>query len=79
MIRTALSFLASFVLFYMESLVVMKLEGYPNGIYFTDYKGVAVVFALNFILAFCLLTQLTPWFMRINNLSTEDDETTASS
>lgn len=79
MIRVSLSFLASFLMFYVESVIVMKWSGFKSGIYFADYNGLIVVFVLNFFLAFSIFTQLTPWFMKINNIQTEEDETTTSS
>lgn len=79
MIRIALSFIASFVLFYLESLIVMKVFDYPNGITFAEYKGLFIVFVLNFFLAFSILTQMTPWFIRVNRMEPEEDEEASAS
>jgi hypothetical protein len=79
MIRISLSFVSSFLLFYLESAIVMQLSGFEQGIHFADYNGLAVVFVLNFFLSFAVLTQLTPWFMKVNGIPTEEDETSAPS
>ncbi|MDF2923751.1 MAG: hypothetical protein K0R57_2665 [Paenibacillaceae bacterium] len=74
MVRIALSFVASFLLFYLESLIVIRWSGYEAGIHFADYSSLFVVFALNFFLAFSILTHLTPWFTRMSHISTDEDE-----
>ena len=74
MVRISLSFVASFLLLYLESLIVMKWAGYGSGIHFADYNGLIVVFALNFFLAFAVLTHITPWFTRMNRIQAEEDE-----
>lgn len=79
MIRVCLSFFASLVLFYAESLIVMNWAGFENGIHFADYKGLVVVLAMNFFLAFSIFTQIAPWFMKVNHIPADEDETHAHS
>lgn len=79
MVRIALSCIASFVLLYLESLIVMKVFDYSNGITFEDYHGLLIVLVLNFFLTFSVLTHLTPWFMRMNDMMMEEDEETSAS
>jgi hypothetical protein len=74
MIRAGMSFIFCFVLFYIQSVIVMKLSGYEQGIYFENYGYVAVVCCVNFFLIFSILTQIKPWFLRLNQMNTEEFE-----
>jgi hypothetical protein len=76
MIRIALSFMSTFILLYLESLIVIKVFQYENGITFDNYNGLWVVLILNFFLTFSILTHLTPWFMRMNQMEMDEDEET---
>lgn len=79
MVRIALSFFASMILLYVESQIVIQWMGYQNGITFDNYQGLLVVCVLNFFLSFSVLTHITPWFLRVNHMETEEDEETSAS
>lgn len=78
MLRIAISFIASFFLLYIESVIVMEVFGYTNGIQFNDYSGLVTVMALNFFLIFSIMTQLTPWFMQLNSIDPDEEENETS-
>ena len=73
MVRVSLSFLLSFVLFYVQCLIVMEVFHYENGIRFDNYVHVGIVCIVNFFLALAILTQLTPWFMRVSKVQLEEE------
>lgn len=73
MVRISISLIASLILLYVESLIVIKVFHYENGIYFGNYQQLMVVCILNFFLVFSILTQLMPWFIRINRLEMDEE------
>lgn len=73
MIRAGLSLILAAVFFLLESVIVMKLFHYENGIVFPNGMQVLMVYVMNVMIAFAMLTQLTPWFMRISRLQAEEE------
>lgn len=73
MIRFSISFIASFILLYLESLIVMQAFHYENGIYFANYHHLTVVLVLNFFLVFSILTHIKPWLTRVYRLELEEE------
>jgi hypothetical protein len=73
MVRFSLSFLLSFVLFYVQCLIVMKLFDYDRGIYFDNYYYVFVVCVINFFLMYSILSQISPWLIKVNNIAAEEE------
>ena len=73
MLRIAISFVASFVLLLLQGMIVIKWFGYTNGIQFERIDWLISLCAINFFLSFSILTQIKPWFIRINKLETEED------
>lgn len=63
----------SFVAFYWQCVLVMKLSGYERGIVFDNYGYPAIVCLINFLAILTLLTQLTPWFERVTRFKLEED------
>jgi hypothetical protein len=71
MIRMAVAGVASFMLIFIESMIVMKLKGFET----IEYRGLAPfinVWAMNFFLVFCILTQLTNWYMNKQDLKEDN-------
>lgn len=63
----------SFVAFYWQCVLVMKLSGYEQGIVFDNYVFPALVCLINFLTILTLLTQLMPWFERVTKFKLEED------
>jgi hypothetical protein len=63
MIRSATAFLASFVLVYLQSIIVMKINGYSS-IHFDNMLHLTIVWIVNFFLSFSILTHLKPWLIK---------------
>jgi hypothetical protein len=72
-VRIGMSFILSFVLFYVQCLIVMEVFHYENGIRFDNYAHVGIVCLVNFFLVLAIMTQLTPWFMRVSKMKLEEE------
>lgn len=73
MIRFAASTVLGFVLLYVQSLIVMKLNGYTS-IQFTNLYYLALVWIVDFFIVFSILTQLKPWLIRNKIIETTTAE-----
>ena len=61
MLRIGISSVVSFILFYIESLIVMQLKGTST----IEIGGMAPfinIWAINFFFVFAILTQVGNWF-----------------
>lgn len=61
MLRIGISSVVSFILFYIESLIVMQLKGTST----IEIGGMAPfinIWAMNFFFVFAILTQIGNWF-----------------
>ncbi|MCQ6281154.1 hypothetical protein [Bacillus sp. EB600] len=61
MLRIGISSVVSFILFYIESLIVMQLKGAST----IEIGGMAPfinIWAMNFFFVFAILTQVGNWF-----------------
>jgi hypothetical protein len=61
MLRIGISSVVSFILFYIESLIVMQLKGTST----IEIGGMAPfinIWAMNFFFVFAILTQVGNWF-----------------
>lgn len=67
MIRFAASFVLSFVLIYIQSVIVMKLNGYTE-IHFGNLTQLTIVYIVNFFLVFSILTHIQPWIVRTQSM-----------
>lgn len=73
MIRMAVAGVAGFFLIFIESMIVIKLKGY-HGIEFGGLAPFISVWAMNFFLVFCILTQITNWYQdRVGFENAEED------
>jgi hypothetical protein len=73
MVRIGFSFVGSLILFYIQSLIVMKWFHYQT-IRFESALQVAIVCIVNFFLVFSIVTQVTPWFIKLKMIETEIEE-----
>jgi len=73
MVRIGFSFVGSLILFYIQSLIVMKWFHYQT-IRFESALQVAIVCIVNFFLVFSIVTQITPWFIKLKMIETEIEE-----
>jgi uncharacterized protein (DUF983 family) len=73
MIRFATSFLASFVLVYIQSVIVMKWNGYSS-IQFDNMLHLTIVWIMNFFLSFSILTHLKPWLIKTQGVQESMEE-----
>lgn len=73
MFRFAASTVLGFVLLYVQSLIVMKLNGYTS-IHFSNLYDLAVVWVIDFFIVFGILTQLKPWLIRSKIIETSSAE-----
>lgn len=73
MIRMAVASVLGFILIFIESMIVIKLKGYHS----IDFGGLAPFFnvwAMNFFLVYCILTQITNWYQdRVGYEKAEED------
>lgn len=68
MIRAAIAGVVGFVLIFIESMIVMKL----NGLETIEFGGLAPfinVWAMNFFFVFAILTQITNWYLNKESLN----------
>lgn len=61
MLKIGLSSVVSFILLYIESLIVMWLKGMST-IVFDDMTSFINVWAMNFFFVFAIFTQIGNWF-----------------
>lgn len=61
MVKVGLSGVVSFILLYIESLIVMKLKG-ASTIEFGEMTPFINVWAMNFFFVFAIFTQVGNWF-----------------
>ncbi|MED3624724.1 hypothetical protein G4Z05_06255 [Bacillus thermocopriae] len=67
MLLAAVSGVIGFFLVFIESMIVMKLKGYVT----IEFGGIAPfvnIWAMNFFLAFTILTQVTNWLVNKEDL-----------
>lgn len=62
MIKAAVASVLGFILIFIESMIVIKLKGYQHGIEFGGIAPFVNVWAMNFFLVYCILTQVTNWY-----------------
>ena len=70
MVRAAVAGVVSFILIFIESMIVMKLKGYET----IEFGGMAPfinVWAMNFFFVFAILTQVTNWY--VNKADLKED------
>jgi hypothetical protein len=60
MLRFCISFLAAFALLYVQSLIVMRMNGYST-IHFDNMLQLTVIWIVNFCLSFAIITHIQPW------------------
>nr|WP_263323405.1 hypothetical protein [Neobacillus sp. Marseille-Q6967] len=73
MIRMAVSSVLGFILIFIESMIVIKLKGY-HGIEFGGLAPFINLWAMNFFLVYCILTQVTNWYQeRVGFEKSEDN------
>ncbi|MFT4413842.1 hypothetical protein ACLM5H_08290 [Fredinandcohnia humi] len=70
MIRTGVAAFLSVFLLIIEGFIVMKLKNYTS-IYFGNIQLLISVLAMNFFLAFSILTNIKMW---LENKNTEESE-----
>lgn len=63
MVRIGLAGVLGFILFYIESLIVMQFKGIPT-IEFGDVASFINIWAMNFFFVFAILTQIGNWAER---------------
>ncbi|MFH7817900.1 hypothetical protein [Neobacillus thermocopriae] len=67
MLLAAVSGVIGFFLVFIESMIVMKLKGYVT-IEFGEIAPFVNIWAMNFFLAFTILTQVTNWLVNKEDL-----------
>ncbi|MBD8071223.1 hypothetical protein [Bacillus sp. PS06] len=72
MLRFSISFIMGFVLIVLESMIVMKLKGY-SGIDLSNIQLMVGVYAMNFFLVFCILTDVKRWLEKQEETTTQLD------
>ncbi|MGX6444941.1 hypothetical protein ACWM35_17145 [Neobacillus sp. K501] len=73
MIRMAVASVLGFVLIFIESMIVIKLKGY-HGIDFGGLAPFLNVWAMNFFLVYCILTQVTNWYQERTGFESSEED-----
>jgi hypothetical protein len=71
MLKATVAGVFGFVLIFIESMIVMKLKGYETIV----YGGIAPfinVWAMNFFFVYAILTQVTNWYEKKQELNEEN-------
>lgn len=72
MIRIGLAGVLGFVLFYIESLIVMHIKG-SQTIVFGEMAPFINIWAMNFFFVFAILTQVGNWFQNKGLIENKDE------
>jgi hypothetical protein len=72
MLRIGLSGVVSFILLYIESLIVMQLKG-ASTIEFGEMSPFINIWAMNFFFVYAIFTQIGNWFQN-KGLFQQNDE-----
>ncbi|RSK26839.1 hypothetical protein EJF36_08165 [Bacillus sp. HMF5848] len=71
MVRTAIAFIASFVLMVLETFIVMKIKN-VGGVDFGSIQNFVGVWAMNFFLVFAITTDIKLWLQeKMEDLDTQ--------